>query len=196
MSAEPAVRPRLADLAWPWRTERLSLRPAMPEDAAAVYAYRRLPEVSDWLMSSAGTWEEFQASYPQRMPRWVLVEYQDRIIGGCKIDIQDGFAQATLAEAARGVQAELGWTFHPDVFGQGFGTEVARALLEICFDGLGLRRVVANCYVDNVASWKIMERIGMRREAHYVADSLYRDGSWRDSYAYALLAEEWRSARG
>ncbi len=77
--------------------------------------------------------------------------------------------------------------------GRASGTEVARALLKSTSTGWVFRRVVANCYVDNVMIWKIMERIGMRREARYVADSLYRDGSWRDSYAYALLAE-WRLA--
>lgn len=186
----------LTDLDWPRHTARLVLRPATPADAEAIYAYRSLAPVGEWLMSAAGSWDEFQASYPQRMGRWLVVEHHGRVIGGCKIDLQDGFAQIEQQDAARGVQGELGWTFHPDVFGQGFATEIAAELLVICFEGLGLRRVIANCFTDNVASWKIMERIGMRREAHYVGDSLHRDGRWLDSYAYALLADEWRAQRG
>ena len=77
--------------------------------------------------------------------------------------------------------------------GQGLATEAVRALLGICFDQLGLRRVVAACFTENEPSWRLMERVGMRREAHHVADSLHRDHGWSDEYVYALLADEWRS---
>ncbi len=65
-------------------------------------------------------------------------------------------------------------------------------MLRICFEGLGLRRVTADCFAENEASWRLMERVGMRREAHNVRDSLQRSGQWLDGYGYALLAEEWR----
>jgi len=60
-----------------------------------------------------------------------------------------------------------------------------------CFEERRVRRVVANCFADNTRSWRLMERIGMRREAHTLSDSLHRSGSWLDAYGYALLAEEW-----
>ena len=66
-------------------------------------------------------------------------------------------------------------------------------MLAICFDDLGLRRVTADCFAANSPSWRLMERVGMRREAHRVAESLHRDLGWVDSYAYALLAREWRA---
>ena len=69
-----------------------------------------------------------------------------------------------------------------------------RELLAIAFDGLGLRRVIANCFAANEPSWRLMERIGMRREAHTVRDNLHRDGEWYDGLTYALLADEWRIA--
>ena len=53
-----------------------------------------------------------------------------------------------------------------------------------------MRRVVANCFLDNVASWRLMERVGMRRELHAVAESLHRDGRWLDTVGYAILADE------
>ena len=67
-----------------------------------------------------------------------------------------------------------------------------RALIRICFDELGLRRVTANCFAANEASWRIMERVGMRREEYSVQDSLHRSGEWLDGMRYALLADEWR----
>ena len=58
--------------------------------------------------------------------------------------------------------------------------------------GLGLRRVTAGCFAGNEPSWRLMERVGMRREAHAVRDSLHRSRGWLDGLTYALLAEEWR----
>ena len=103
---------------------------------------------------------------------------------------------ATLDDlgAAQAVQADLGWTLHPDHTGRGFATEALEAALRICFDELGLRRVTADCFAVNERSWRLMERIGMRRETHSVRDSLHRSGAWLDGFGYALLADEWRAA--
>jgi RimJ/RimL family protein N-acetyltransferase len=105
--------------------------------------------------------------------------------------VEDAWAQAEVADQARGVQAELGWVLHPDHAGNGYATEAVRGLIRLCFEDLGLRRVTANCFADNVASWRIMERLGMRRETYTVRESLHRTGDWLDGMGYALLAEEW-----
>ena len=63
----------------------------------------------------------------------------------------------------------------------------------MCFEDLGLRRVTANCFADNESSWRLMERVGMRREMHTVSESLHRSGAWLDGLGYALLADEWRT---
>ena len=105
--------------------------------------------------------------------------------------VEDAWAQAEVADQARGVQADLGWVLHPDHAGHGYATEAVRQLLRLCFEDLGLRRVTASCFADNTASSRLMERVGMRRELHSVRDSLHRSGEWLDGYAYAVLAEEW-----
>jgi RimJ/RimL family protein N-acetyltransferase len=99
-----------------------------------------------------------------------------------------------VADQARGVQAELGWVLHPDHAGHGYATEAVRGLVRLCFEDLGLRRVTASCFADNVASWRLMERLGMRRETYTVRESLHRSGDWLDGMGYALLAEEWTPA--
>ena len=65
--------------------------------------------------------------------------------------------------------------------------------MRICFEDLRLRRVFAISFADNVASWRLMERLGMRREEYGVRDSLHRTRGWLDSVRYALLADEWRA---
>ena len=71
-----------------------------------------------------------------------------------------------------------------------------RELLRICFEDLGLRRVEALCFADNVASWRIMEKLGMRHEEYAVRDSLHRSRGWLDGMTYAILVDEWRAGRG
>ena len=91
------------------------------------------------------------------------------------------------------MQAEIGWVVDPAYAGRGYATEAAAELLRICFEDLGLRRVKALCFADNEPSWRLMERLGMRREEYAVRDSLHRSGSWLDGMSYALLADEWRA---
>ena len=111
------------------------------------------------------------------------------------VAIGDAWAQAEITHQARGVQADLGWTLLPDRTGNGYATEAVRAVLRICFEDLGLRRVTADCFAANETSWRLMERLGMRREAHTVSEALHRSGEWLDGYAYALLSDDWREAQ-
>jgi hypothetical protein len=111
------------------------------------------------------------------------------------LDIQDGWAQAEVAEQARATRADLGWVLHPDHTGHGYATEAVHALMKVAFGDLELRRVTASCFADNEASWRLMERLGMSRETYAVAESLHRSGRWLDSMVYVLLAEEPHDSR-
>ena len=104
----------------------------------------------------------------------------------------DAWAQLEMTDQAKGTQAELGWVLDPAQSGRGYATEAVGELLRYCFHDLGVRRVTASCFLDNDASWRLMERVGMRRETHAVRESLHRSGQWLDTVAYALLADEWR----
>lgn len=183
----------LAAVPWPVRTERLVLRRATEADLDLVWSYRRLDEVTRWISAAPATLEEHRAAFLEAglVPRMVIVEHDGVVVGDTMIRVEDAWAQAEVREAARGVQAELGWCFDPAAGGRGFATEAARALVDLCFGPLGLRRVYALCFADNEPSWRLMERLGMRREQHLVKESLHRSGEWLDGLGYALLAEEW-----
>lgn len=190
---QPTRRP-LEEISWPVRTERLALRPATPDDLQATWRYRRLDGVNRWLTQAPADLEAYAAQFldADRLAKALVVGLGDDVIGDLMLDVHDAWGQAEVRDRARGVQAEVGWAFHPDHSGQGYATEAVRELLRICFEDLRLRRVTANCFADNVASSRLMERLGMRRENHAVADSLHRSGEWLDSLGYALLAGEWR----
>jgi RimJ/RimL family protein N-acetyltransferase len=183
----------LDSLDWPVRTGRLLLRRATRDDVDATWAFRRLPEVDEWLGGGNSTYDGYRARYlsDERLAQALVVELDGRVIGDLMLKVEDGWAQAEVAEQAKGVQAELGWTFDPAFGGQGYATEAVRALIGLAFGPLGLRRLHADCFLDNEPSWRLMERVGMRRELHAAGDSLHRTKGWIDGLGYALLAQEW-----
>lgn len=181
---------------WPVRTERLVLRPATTDDVEATWRIRRLEVVNRWLTRAVGTLEEHRARFldPEWLSKTLVIELDGQVIGDLMVDVKDSWAQAEVATQAERVQAELGWVLHPDHAGRGYATEAVREVIRICFEDLGLRRVTADCFADNESSWRLMERVGMRREGHAIRDSLHRSGQWLDGLAYALLADEWRTS--
>lgn len=178
---------------WQATTARLALRRATPDDAQAVWRYRCMESVARWLTALPRDFEEFRAQFvkPSWLTRTLVVELDDELVGDLMLKIQDGWAQAERADEVRNVEAELGWVFHPDYTRRGLATEAVHELLRICFEDLGLRRVIAQCFALNETSWRLMERVGMRRESYAVRDSLHRSGDWLDGMTYALLKEDW-----
>lgn len=181
----------------PLRTERLTLRPATAADADQTWRYRRLESVNEWLTGCPTDLDAYRElfSEPARLATTVVValghDPAAPVIGDFMLRREDAWAQLDVADRARGTQAELGWVLDPAHTGRGYATEAVRELLRYCFEDLGVRRVTANCFLDNDTSWRLMERVGMRRELHAVRESLHRYGRWLDTVGYAILGEEW-----
>lgn len=180
----------LDDLDRPRRTERLELRRMTPDDAPDVYAVKTDPALAEWTSRRNTSGEAFVGDVANRCATDLVATWDGRLAGLLMVRVTDGWAQGDVAEKARGSQAELGWTVLPWAQGQGVATEMAAEGLAIAFR-LGVRRVVAECFAANAASWRVMERIGMRRELHGVKDSLHHSGVWMDGLAYGILRDEW-----
>ncbi|GFP75432.1 GNAT family N-acetyltransferase [Clostridium fungisolvens] len=91
---------------------------------------------------------------------------------------------------------ELGYVFNSKYQGKGYATEGAKALLDYAFKELGARRIIAMCNPKNDHSWKLLERLTMRREGLLLQNIYFktdRNGEpiWLDTYEYAILKEEW-----
>ena len=128
-------------------------------------------------------------------------EYMEMIISEANADVCKNFWFAVVCKSNNKIigegilldipeKAELGWLVDKNCWGNGYGTEIGNALLKYCFQELNLRRVIAACHVENHASYKLMEKIGMRREAHFIKEKFYGN-EWCDRYQYAILHEEW-----
>jgi RimJ/RimL family protein N-acetyltransferase len=200
LSTSDSPAPEAGSLTQPTRllrhrvcTERLTLRPAIDGDADATWAYRRLPSVGQWLTELATDVTAYRSAFtdPQRLAATVMVEREGHVVGDLMLRVEDAWAQAEVAADAKGAQVELGWVLDPSCTGHGYATEAVRALLRYCFTDLGTHRVVATCFLANDTSWRLMERIGMRREGHAVSESRHRSGRWLDTVTYAVLAAEW-----
>jgi [ribosomal protein S5]-alanine N-acetyltransferase len=90
---------------------------------------------------------------------------------------------------------ELGYIFNPIFQNKGYGTESSKALIKYSFANNDIHRIIANCNPENIASWRLLEKIGMRREGHFLEKNYFRENEnnepiWFDSYQYAILRKE------
>ena len=179
---------------YPIRTERLLLRPVAPGDVDALYAYHRLPEVHRYLYTEARSRAEVEALVAERAAATVLTEAGQQLnlvadlagtgelVGDCVFFWRSQEHQ----------QGEIGYTFNPACHGHGLATEAAGALLRLGFEGLGLHRITGRLDGRNTASARVLERTGMRREAHLVENEFVK-GEWTDELVYAMLRSEWEA---
>lgn len=106
----------------------------------------------------------------------------DALVGDLALQIKERDAK----------QAVLGFTIARRHQRQGLGSEAVGAVLAFLFASMALHRVTADCDPRNEGSWRLMERLGMRREGHFIR-SLWFKGDWADEYIYAILYEEWKA---
>ena len=177
----------------PITTERLVLRSLRPGDEDDVFAYRSVASVVRYIPGEPKTREQVADLVAERATAGrvdekspiltLAVELGGRVIGDVLIHL-DGL------DGHDGRQAEIGWVFAPDVAGQGYATEAARAIADVAFREVGVHRVWAQLEPVNTASSRICERLGMRREALFERASWFKE-QWTDLAIYALRADEW-----
>jgi RimJ/RimL family protein N-acetyltransferase len=91
-------------------------------------------------------------------------------------------------------QAEIGFTLACEHQGKGYATEAVNRLLDYVFGVLGKHRAIAVTDTRNAPAARLLERVGMRREGHFV-ENIWFKGGWGDEYQYAMLEREWRARR-
>jgi RimJ/RimL family protein N-acetyltransferase len=179
----------------PRRTERLVLRPFRHGDEADVLAYRGRADVVRYMPTDRMPADVAEAFVEERRGTTRIVDDHDRIVLAVEHGGRVVGDVMLLAGELASRQAEIGWVLNPDVQGRGLATEAARELLALAFDHLNMHRVWAQLDPRNVASARLCERLGMRKEAHFRQD-LWFKGEWSDTAIYALLADEWRGRQG
>jgi RimJ/RimL family protein N-acetyltransferase len=183
--------PTLPPLELPIRTERMLLRDFRFDDFEAVHAYASDPEVvryMPWGPNTPDDTREFLTRVIAQSAAQPRGEYGLAIELSAEGPVVGSIALHPVDLANRTMMT--GYCLRPDLWGRGMVFEAARALLDAGFGQLGLHRIFATCDVRNTGSWRVMEKLGMRREGLLREDRLIR-GEWRDTFVYAVLAEEW-----
>jgi RimJ/RimL family protein N-acetyltransferase len=180
----------------PLRTERLLLRPFTDADLDDVAAYYALPDVVRYLYGDVRSRDEVRELLVARRLRYRLVEQGDvATLAVVLAETGRVIGEVTLTwTSAVHRQGEFGFVFHPDHQGRGYASEAAARLLDLAFDELGLHRVYGRTDGNNTASAALMSRLGLRKEAHFVQNEIFK-GEWGDELVFAILADEWRARR-
>lgn len=176
-------------------TARLVLRRFEPSDLPALMAYRNDPDVARYQ-----SWETFSMREAQSL----IAEQQTEEPGRPLSWFQFAFAlkatneligDALLHVGPDARLGEVGYTLAVAYQKQGYAQEAMRAILAYAFETLRLHRVMAVLDCRNLPSARLLERLGMRREGHFLQNAWYKD-EWCDEYEYALLRSEWESQQG
>jgi len=178
----------------PIATPRLVLRPFSTADLDDVWAYQRQPEVARHLMWEPRDRRQSQQSVDQMVREDRLVEEGDcltlAVVWPATGTVVGQVELVWLSREHR--QGEIGYVFNPQHQGQGLATEAAVEMLRIGFEEFDLHRIIGRCSAQNTASARLLARLGMRQEAHFIQNVLVK-GEWKEELVYAMLQDEWRS---
>lgn len=174
------------------RTARLRLRPFAEADLPAFVAYRRDPEVAryqEWdetfsAEDAQALFDRLRGVAPGTPGAWFRFAIEEAasgtLLGDCVLQVK--------ADDPR--QAEIGFTLARGHQGKGYAAEAVAAVLGYAFATLGLHRVTAITDARNAAAARLLERVGMRREGHYLQNVWFK-GARGDEFSFALLRDEW-----
>jgi RimJ/RimL family protein N-acetyltransferase len=184
----------------PIATERLVLRPYIPDDLDDLHAIRSRPDVARYLYGGPLTPDESRAMLERKLGQTRLAAENDALALAVTLPGAAGTATGIIGDVTlwwRSVdyrQGEIGYAFHPDHGGRGYATEAVAAMLDLAFDSLRLHRVYGRTDERNIASAALMRRLGMRQEAHFRENEWYK-GAWGSELVFAILEDEWQRRR-
>ena len=179
-------------------TDRLVMRPFADSDWHHYAAYRSRPDVYAFLYATAPTGDALRAKFDRALDaRFEADGDAYRLAVALKAD-GAVVGEVVLKIASRdALQGEVGYVFNPVYAGKGYATEAVTALLQIGFETIGFHRIFARLDSANARSVGVVERLGLRREAHLIQNDRF-NGKWGDEYIYAMLQCEWtqRASQG
>jgi RimJ/RimL family protein N-acetyltransferase len=170
-----------------FRTERLFIRPFMSTDLQDVFNIYNNDDTCRYLLHDKWTLENMKEKFNKKLENNALtketllslaVVHQTKVIGDLSVwytDMKD--------------TVEIGYSFSKAASGKGYATEAVSNLVKKLFSEYHVHRIQANLDVRNTSSQKLCERIGMRKEAHFINDFWNKD-EWTDSIVYGMLLSD------
>lgn len=179
--------------AYPIETPRLLLRPVVAGDFDDLLAYYSLAEVARYLYNEPYTAADFLDILERKAARTAIEHQGDGLVVAIvPRDVSRVVGDISLAFVSEAHKvAELGFVMNPEFQGRGYAREAAEVVMRLGFEGLDLHRMIGRLDARNTASALLLERLGMRREAHFVENEWVK-GEWADEFDYAILHTEWQ----
>lgn len=179
-----------------FETERLLLRQFSRSDLETFLAYRNDPEVAKYQSWDVPYPREKAIEFIQKMSitipfhsSWLQLAVELKSTGKMIGDV----AFFITRDDER--QAMIGYSLARPFWGHGYAAEAVSRLVAYLFGELKLHRISAECDVENVPSWRLLERLGFRREAHLI-ENIFFKGAYGSEYHYAMLRREWKQRWG
>lgn len=173
-----------------FETDRLIIRPVSPDDKLEIFEYRSdkvVNKYQGWIPDSIADVEVFidkianQINEPHTWFQFVIMEKKTKkIIGDLGVHFIDD----------QNKQAEIGFTLNKDYQNKGYATEAVIKILDFLFRDLKKHRIIASIDPDNKNSIRLVERVGFRKEAHFI-QSLWINEKWADDLIYAMIEKDW-----
>jgi RimJ/RimL family protein N-acetyltransferase len=180
----------------PIETDRLTLRKYAESDYEDLLKLQSDPDVARFLLYDARTPEQVREALAGRLAD-VPMDADGQALTVAVILRESGQHVGEVTLFMNSVEqrtGEIGYVFQPEFHGHGYAAEASVELLRLGFEELGLHRIIARLDARNTGSVKLLERLGLRREAHFVKNEFLK-GEWTDELVYAMLAEEWKLRR-
>lgn len=172
-------------------TERLLLREFVVDDWRAVLAYQSNPRYLryyPWTERAAQDVQPFVQRFVDWQEEQPRTKFQLAIV--LRVEGQLIGTVGIRKEVAKVQKADLGFEIAPAYWGRGYATEAARAMLAFGFERLRLHRIWASCLAENVASARVLEKLGMRQEGR-LRENQWMKERWWDTLVYGILEDEW-----
>lgn len=168
-------------------TSRLIIRDFILEDWINVHSYASNPKVTEYMLWGPNNETETKSYVNQQLEKQqandrtdfefaVILKDTNQFIGGCGIYIKE-------------LNAEIGYCFNADYWGNGYASEASKALLRLAFEEFKVHRVYATCRPGNMGSAKVLSKIGMKKEGH-LREHIWAKGKFHDSYLFSILESD------
>ncbi len=170
-----------------FNTERLIIRPFECNDLYDVFSIYNNDDTCKYLLHDKWTHENMREEFSKKLENSALTKESSLSLAVVKNAKVIGDLSIWYTEMKDTV--EIGYSFSAEVSGKGYATEAVSGLVKKLFTEFNVHRIQANLDARNEASKKLCERIGMRKEAHFIQD-FWSKNEWTDSIVYGMLVSD------
>ncbi|UOQ45773.1 GNAT family N-acetyltransferase [Halobacillus salinarum] len=168
-------------------TERLKIRPFKSTDIEDVFNIYNNSETCRYLLHDKWTLENMQELFDKKLENCSLTK--ESSLSLAVVESTSVIGDLSVWFTGTKDTVEIGYSFSAQISGKGYATEAVNQLVKNLFEEVKVHRIQATLDARNLASQKLCERIGMRKEAHFKQD-YWSKGEWTDSIVYGMLVDD------